>query len=117
MDKLQLPPHWHEQYEVVSEAGGVLTWRDRETQTVFNYLVDETATTPKALVFADTLWAEKPLQSTPSTLIQPFMQTVLSGWAKRHSMLNIPNCWYMTAITMGKRNSSGLTKAFTGTTS
>ncbi|MEZ4746280.1 MAG: T9SS type A sorting domain-containing protein [Calditrichia bacterium] len=59
MDKLQLPPHWHEQYEVVSETGGVLTWRDRETKAVFKYLVDETATTPKAFGFADTLWAEK----------------------------------------------------------
>ncbi len=59
IDKLQLPPHWHEQYEVVSEAGGVLIWRDRETKAVFNYLVDETATTPKAFGFADTLWAEK----------------------------------------------------------
>ena len=48
MDKLQLPPHWHEQYEVVSEAGGVLTWRDRETKAVFKYLVDETVPTPKA---------------------------------------------------------------------
>ncbi|MCB0264661.1 MAG: T9SS type A sorting domain-containing protein, partial [Calditrichaeota bacterium] len=35
IDKLQLPTHWHEQYEVVSEADGVLIWRDRETQTTF----------------------------------------------------------------------------------
>ncbi|MCB9069088.1 MAG: hypothetical protein H6629_14925 [Calditrichae bacterium] len=84
IDKLHLPPHWHEKYEVVSEAGGVLTWRDRETKAVFKYLVDETVPTPKAFGFADTLWAEKPLQSTPLILTQPFMQTVLSGWAKRH---------------------------------
>ena len=59
IDKLHLPPHWHEKYEVVSEAGGVLTWRDRETKAVFKYLVDETVPTPKAFGFADTLWAEK----------------------------------------------------------
>ena len=56
---IDLPPHWHEKYEVVSEKDGMLTWRDRETKTTFKYLIDEKLATPIDYGFTDTLWAEK----------------------------------------------------------